>query len=186
MKAISNVRSGGLYDARLIGRKIDKPEIHTYAEYSDSFDTNRKITGVLRNMSSQNAAKILNGSCILNDLNLWEYRTGGSVLSSPCLGPDGTVYVGSGDKKLYAIKDGVKQWEYDTGSAVLSSPCLCPEGTVYVGNNDGKLYALISPEKRIKIFEENAQNAAQNDNNNTIEIGDDWIIIGGMKVQVKN
>ena len=35
---------------------------------------------------------------------LWKFETGGSVSSSPAIGSDGTVYVGSRDKKLYAIK----------------------------------------------------------------------------------
>ena len=35
---------------------------------------------------------------------LWEFKTGGEVNSSPAIGPDGTVYVGSWDRKLYAIK----------------------------------------------------------------------------------
>ena len=35
---------------------------------------------------------------------LWEFETGGGVVSSPAIGSDGTVYVGSDDKKLYAIK----------------------------------------------------------------------------------
>ena len=35
---------------------------------------------------------------------LWEFVTGSYVESSPAIGSDGTVYVGSGDKKLYAIK----------------------------------------------------------------------------------
>jgi len=35
---------------------------------------------------------------------LREFETGGWVHSSPAIGSDGTVYVGSGDKKLYAIK----------------------------------------------------------------------------------
>ena len=35
---------------------------------------------------------------------LWEFETGGGVYSSPAIGSDGTVYVGSYDKKLYAIK----------------------------------------------------------------------------------
>ena len=34
---------------------------------------------------------------------LWEFETGGGV-SSPAIGPDGTVYVGSLDKKLYAFR----------------------------------------------------------------------------------
>ena len=35
---------------------------------------------------------------------LWKFETGGSVLSSPAVGPDGTVYIRSTDKNLYAIK----------------------------------------------------------------------------------
>ena len=35
---------------------------------------------------------------------LWEFETGGRVFSSPAIGSDGAVYVGSDDKKLYAIK----------------------------------------------------------------------------------
>ena len=35
---------------------------------------------------------------------LWEFETGGLVSSSSAIGSDGTVYVGSSDKKLYAIK----------------------------------------------------------------------------------
>jgi outer membrane protein assembly factor BamB len=35
---------------------------------------------------------------------LWEFEAGFYVQSSPAIGPDGTVYVGSDDKKLYAIK----------------------------------------------------------------------------------
>ena len=35
---------------------------------------------------------------------LWEFKTGYYVTSSPAIGSDGTVYVGSMDNKLYAIK----------------------------------------------------------------------------------
>ena len=37
-------------------------------------------------------------------VKLWEFETGRLVHSSPAIGSDGTVYVGSNDKKLYAIK----------------------------------------------------------------------------------
>ena len=39
---------------------------------------------------------------------LWEFETGGGVYSSPAIGSDGTIYVGSRDKKLYAIKSDSK------------------------------------------------------------------------------
>ena len=39
---------------------------------------------------------------------LWAFETGGAVNSSPAIGSDGTVYVGSKDNKLYAIKTASK------------------------------------------------------------------------------
>ncbi len=36
-------------------------------------------------------------------VKLWEFETGRGVQSSPAIGSDGTVYIGSIDKKLYAI-----------------------------------------------------------------------------------
>ena len=64
--------------------------------------------------------------------------------SSPAIGSDGTVYVGSWDKKLYAIngKSGVKLWEFETGDGVYSSPAIGSDGTVYIGSDDNKLYAI--------------------------------------------
>ena len=74
---------------------------------------------------------------------VWEFETGVYVYSSPAIGSDGTVYVGSYDGKLYAIngKSGVKLWEFETGN-VDSSPAVGSDGTVYVGSNDNKLYAI--------------------------------------------
>ena len=39
---------------------------------------------------------------------LWEFETGNLVYSSLVIGSDGTVYVGSGDNKLYAIASSSK------------------------------------------------------------------------------
>jgi WD40 repeat protein len=82
-------------------------------------------------------------------VKLWDFETGDEVWSSPAIGSDGTVYVGSVDKKLYAIngKSGVKLWEFETGDVVRSSPAIGPDGTVYVGSNDNKLYAIKTDSK---------------------------------------
>ncbi|MCX5888514.1 MAG: PQQ-binding-like beta-propeller repeat protein [Deltaproteobacteria bacterium] len=34
---------------------------------------------------------------------MWAFATGSSISSSPALGTDGTIYVGSDDNKLYAV-----------------------------------------------------------------------------------
>ena len=74
----------------------------------------------------------------------WEFMTGGGVHSSPAIGADGTVYVGSEDRKVYALAGatGQKKWEFMTGDWVHSSPAIGADGTVYVGSEDRKVYAL--------------------------------------------
>ncbi len=79
----------------------------------------------------------------------WRYQTGGnSVESSPAIGSDGTVYVGStglDNKYLYAVNsDGTLKWFYQTGNSVYSSPAIGSDGTVYVGSRDRYLYAIHS------------------------------------------
>ena len=80
---------------------------------------------------------------------LWEFETGRHVVASPAIGRDGTVYVGSWDKKLYALsgKSGDKLWEFETGGSVFSSPAIGPDGTVYIGSHDNKLYAIKTDSK---------------------------------------
>ena len=73
----------------------------------------------------------------------WVFQTKNVVGSSPAIGPDGTIYVGSEDHHLYAINpDGTRKWAFETGKGVLSSPAIGPDGTIYIGSNDGKLYAI--------------------------------------------
>jgi hypothetical protein len=65
------------------------------------------------------------------------------VFSSPAVGGDGTIYVGSRDYKLYAISpDGTLQWSFPTSHYVESSPAIGGDGTIYVGSIDNKLYAI--------------------------------------------
>ena len=82
---------------------------------------------------------------------LWVFKTGDSVFgvnSSPAIGSDGTVYVGSRDKKIYALncKNGVKLWEFETGGWVFSSPAIGSDGTVYVGSYGRKALCHQWPE----------------------------------------
>jgi len=66
------------------------------------------------------------------------------VTSSPAIGYDGTVYVGSNDFGVYAVdgKTGALKWSYATSGTVGSSPAIGSNGTVYVGSFDSKVYAL--------------------------------------------
>jgi len=48
------------------------------------------------------------------------------VYSSPAIGSDGTVYVGSTNAKVYALdgKTGAKKWEFEKNVALRQIKCL--------------------------------------------------------------
>ncbi|MEV7445699.1 serine/threonine-protein kinase, partial [Streptomyces sp. NPDC091204] len=82
---------------------------------------------------------------------LWAHTTGNHVSSSPAV-VDGTVYIGSEDKKVYALDaaTGTPRWTYATGRRwgnllpnlwTASSPAVV-DGIVYIGSNDKKVFAL--------------------------------------------
>ena len=73
----------------------------------------------------------------------WNYSTKGPIESSPTIGSDGTVYIGSDDYYLYAINpNGTKKWSYKTGNSIKSTPAIGSDGTVYIGSDDYYLYAI--------------------------------------------
>jgi hypothetical protein len=83
---------------------------------------------------------------------LWTYDAGSTIASSPALGPDGTVYVGTAGT-LYAIRNQgpIASAKWTSGIPyVCSSPAVAADGTVYISAMDsgtpasGYLYALSS------------------------------------------
>lgn len=81
---------------------------------------------------------------------LWTFETREVIQSSPALAPDGTIYFGSHDGRLYALNpDGTKKWEFRTAGNLPSSPVIGKDASVYIGSLDRTLYAL-TPEGRIK------------------------------------
>lgn len=73
----------------------------------------------------------------------WRYETGRAITSSPALGPDGTIYVGSTDNYLYALSpQNILRWRFQTGALIRFSPAVATDGTVYFGSDDGYIYAV--------------------------------------------
>lgn len=85
---------------------------------------------------------------------LYIYEPNLPPLSSPTIGQDGTVYVGSTDGKLYAIDiNGNLRWTHTTDGFIYSSPAVSEDGKVYVCSQDGVLYALGQDGSELWSFE---------------------------------
>ena len=69
---------------------------------------------------------------------LWEFPTGSAISSSPAVDRNGTIYIGTLDGKLYAVRpEGTQKWSYDDvppDGSVHSTPAISQdERTVYFG-----------------------------------------------------
>jgi len=99
----------------------------------------------------------------------------GNITSSPAIGFDGTIYVGSLDGFLYAINnDGTFKWTYQTSNKIMSTPAIGLDGTIYVGSHDNLLYA-INPDGTKKwtfYTTDDIISSPAIDSNGTIYIGD--------------
>jgi outer membrane protein assembly factor BamB len=85
-----------------------------------------------------------------NGTLLWRFRTRKKAFSSPAVGDDGTVYVGSQDHHLYAIlPDGKLRWRVNLESDVDSSPAIGDDGTVFVGTDRPEVVAVAPLDGRV-------------------------------------
>ncbi|MFM9090487.1 MAG: PQQ-binding-like beta-propeller repeat protein, partial [Verrucomicrobiota bacterium] len=75
---------------------------------------------------------------------LWSVTRADWVDSTPAVGPDGTIYVGSHDGRLYALQpaNGAIRWSYNAGSFISSSPAIGGDGTLYFGSGSFRLHAV--------------------------------------------
>lgn len=99
------------------------------------------LTGTLDPIADATVT-VAGGARIPGPSQKWSYTTGGWIEASPTIGPDGSIYVGSSDSKLYAFNpDGSVQWTKGV-EAFYNAPVIGPNGTIYVGSwNPGGVYA---------------------------------------------
>jgi outer membrane protein assembly factor BamB len=83
-----------------------------------------------------------NGGGVQRDLPNLQSATY-DYFSSAAVVANGTVYVGSADKRLYAIdaKTGQEKWHFETAGLVRSTPAIA-NGIVFFGSFDHNVYAV--------------------------------------------
>jgi len=73
---------------------------------------------------------------------MWRFELGSEDYSSPVIGEDDTIYLGSGSY-LYAVNpDGTEKWSFELNGTVSYSPAIGEDGTIYIGSTDRNLYAV--------------------------------------------
>jgi eukaryotic-like serine/threonine-protein kinase len=72
----------------------------------------------------------------------WRFQTKGRIFSSPVV-DGGTVFVGSSDARLYAVRasDGAELWHFASKGAVNSTPAVWNR-SVFFSSLDGNIYAV--------------------------------------------
>ena len=84
----------------------------------------------------------------------WAFRTGRGIFSTPLIGGDGTVYIGSADTNFYAIRpDGRLRWRIKTGGIIDASGVLSAvdprlgSAPLTFGSGDDRLYHVTTPSR---------------------------------------
>ena len=81
----------------------------------------------------------------------WSAQIGSGLYSSPAVGADGTVFYGTYDKRVVAIRPpapggggggGALAWSFPVGNIIDASPAVGADGTVYVADHDSTLWAV--------------------------------------------
>ncbi len=78
-----------------------------------------------------------------NDLGIRHFRSGNAIFSTPVIGADETIYVGSADHVFYALDPvaNKERWRYDVGEVIDSAATIGEDGSIYVPSGNG-LYAF--------------------------------------------
>jgi outer membrane protein assembly factor BamB len=74
---------------------------------------------------------------------IWDKPVGGTIVSAPSIGPDGTVYAGAGSSVVAVDpSSGAVKWQVGVGGDVATTPAIAPDGTIVAGADNGKEVAI--------------------------------------------
>jgi len=125
----------GYYDQTRIGAVYNGRDGASYSFLNGSVDEVRVYDRALSTDELLALPNVTGPDLPPQSRGLWAYGTGDEVTSSPALGLDGTVYIGSADGKFYAFAGGPNlqlPGQFDTGGPVYGSPTIGDDGTIFI------------------------------------------------------
>jgi len=73
----------------------------------------------------------------------WQYTVRADVDGSGVIGPDGALFIGADDGRIYALRsDGSLRWSFVAQRDIRSSLGIAPDGTIYATSFDTNLYSI--------------------------------------------
>jgi len=132
---------GNLYALNLQGHLLWKFQTSTPIRTTPAISSDGTIylasTVISSSGDPEGILYAINPSGKLNwNLTLVNFQ-GYDTLSSPTIGPDGTIYVSDIGFRIVAVNpDGILKWELKTSGEVVDSPAVGLDGTVYVAIDD--------------------------------------------------
>lgn len=124
----------GIWDTEWTTSKV---EYHSYPSFN--IWTARLEVRDTDGFTNSTTTEVLVHAEILWQLNAPE----STVNSTPAIGDDGTIYIGSEDGLLYAVSpSGNLIWSFPTSGGINASPAIGSDGTIYFGSTDGNAYAV--------------------------------------------
>ncbi|MCE1247562.1 MAG: PQQ-binding-like beta-propeller repeat protein [Firmicutes bacterium] len=121
----------------------------------------------------------------------WKFETDGEIRTTPKQLKDGTVWIVSDRNQIYGVnpENGVKQWSNKAPSYVHCSPDSDERGNFYMECNDSKLYSYKIPSARERMealkAKADPELAAKKQKDMSVKVEDDFVIIGGIKLEKK-
>ena len=84
-----------------------------------------------------------NRQATLDSETEWQVSSERLYMSLPAVGPDGTLYSGGWDGKLYSVSpDGTVNWTFETGAKIDAAPTVDGDGRIIVTSWDGSVYVV--------------------------------------------
>ncbi len=114
----------------------------------------------------------------------WSVNCGGALMTPPTFSEQGDIYQVSGDGSLHCFNGkGTPLWKAKMTDNYAPTPLVDKEGTLYIKTESGSLQAVKNKTIREMIDKAN-ESGKNNDGVPTIEIGEGFVTIGGVKVKV--
>ena len=96
--------------------------------------------GYIYSINSSNGSQIWKTQ--VNDTNRVPFTSPNSIYTTPAIGSDGTIYIGSNEGYIYALnQDGTIKFSYNAGYPLQSSPIIDSNDAIYFGAGN-RVYSI--------------------------------------------